>query len=112
MSKPLVPVNRRALRKLDPPATTEVQVVEPAPKGGPFVSFQYSYTELSSAGGKAFVKSRKTRLEDGKLVSEALDGELDGGVYDQAVHQARQHFYDQTSLFLRAMSSLLPFSRK
>jgi hypothetical protein len=107
----LVPVDKRALRKADRPAA-EVEVVEPAPRAGPFVSFQYSYTELSSAGGKTRVKSRKTRLEDGKLVSESLDGELERGVYDQMVDQARRHFYDQTSLFLQAMSSLLPVSRK
>jgi hypothetical protein len=112
MSRHLAPMNgKRAVRNVDRPAA-EVEVVEPTSKAGPFVSFHYSYTELSSVGGKTHLKSRKTRLEDGKLVSESLDGELDRGVYDQAVNQARQHFFDQTSLFLQAISSLLPFSRK
>jgi hypothetical protein len=111
MSKQLVAADRRAVRKIERD-TAEVEVVPPAPTAGPFFSFQYSYTELSSAGGTTRIKSRKTRLEDGKLVSEALDGELDGAVYDQAVSRAREHFYDQTSLFLQAVSALLPFSRK
>jgi len=111
MSKHLVPVDRRAVRKVDrPPA--KVEVVEPASKGSPFVSFHYSYTELSSDGGRTRVKSRKTRLEDGKLVCESLDGELDRSVYDQMVNQARQHFLGQASLFMQSLSLFLPFSRK
>ena len=111
MGKHLVPLDKRAVRKIEPPETA-VEVVEPASKSGPFVSFHYSYTELSSVGGKTFVKSRKTRLENGKLTSESLDGELDRGVYDQAVNQARQHFTDQTSRFLQSLSAFLPFFRK
>lgn len=112
MSRHLVPLDgKHEVRNVDRP-TTEVEVVAPATRAGPFVSFQYSYTELSSVGGKTHLKSRKTSLEDGKLVSESLDGELDQRVYEQAVDNAREHFYDSTSLFLRAMSSLLPFSRK
>jgi hypothetical protein len=64
MGKQLVPVDKRAVRKVDRPAA-EVEVVEPASRAGPFVSFRYSYTELSAIGGTTRVKSRKTRLEDG-----------------------------------------------
>ncbi len=111
MGKQGVPVAKRALRKIEQPAA-EVELVEPASRGGPFVSFSYSCTELSSVGGRTQLKSRRTRLENGKLVSESFDGELERGVYEQAVQQAHQHFYDQASLFLRSMSWLLPFSRK
>ena len=114
MGKPIVAVGKHALRQTERP-DAEVEVLDATPRVGrlgPFVSFQYSYTELSSVNGKTRVTSRKTKLEDGKLVSESLDGELERGAYEQAVSQAQQHFYDQTSLFLRAMSALLPFSRK
>ncbi len=68
---------RRAER---PPRNVEQEAVEvmgPASRATPFFSFRYSYTEISGAGGKARVKSCKARFEDGKLSSEAFEGELD-----------------------------------
>jgi hypothetical protein len=111
MGKQLVPVAKRALRKVERPEA-EVELVDPAPKRSPFVSFSYTYTELSSVGGRTQLKSKSTRLEDGKLVSESFDGELERGTYEQALQQAHQHLYDQASLFLRPLSWLLPFTRK
>jgi hypothetical protein len=40
------------------------------------------------AGGKARVKARSTRFEDGTLTPEAFEGELDRNAYDRMVSQA------------------------
>jgi len=101
--------NERALRKVEDDA---VDVLRPASSAHPFVSFRYSYTEMSVQGGKANVKSRNARFEDGKLTSEAFEGELDRNLYDRAVSDAQRYFADQTALFLKSLSLFLPFSRK
>ena len=62
-----------------------VEVLAPASRGSSFLSFRYSYTEMSVLGGKAHVKSRNARLEDGKLTSETFEGELDRKLYDRSV---------------------------
>ena len=109
MSK--LPVRRpvRAPRKVE---QDEVEVMEPAPRAHPFFSFRYSYTEISASGGKARVKSRSTRFEDGKLTSEAFEGELDRSAYERVVSEAQHQFLDQTALLMKSLSPLLPFARK
>ena len=106
-----LPVRRaeRALRKVEQDV---VEVMEPASRANPFFSFRYSYTEISAAGGKARVKSRRTRFEDGKLTSEAFEGELDRSAYEQMVSEAQLQFLAQTALLMKSLSWLLPFSRK
>jgi hypothetical protein len=89
-----------------------VEVMEPASRANPFFSFRYSYTEISASGGKAQVISRKTCFEDGKLTSEAFEGELDRSAYEQMVSQAQHYFLGQTALFMKSLSWLLPFSGK
>ena len=74
----------------------------------PFFSFRYSYSEISVRDGKAHVKSKAARFEDGRLATESFEGELPRTAYDDAVRRARQHFLDQTELFWRSLSALLP----
>ena len=89
-----------------------VEVMGPASRANPFFSFHYSYTEISASHGKAQVKSRKTRFEDGKLTSEAFEGELDHSAYEQMVSQAHHYFLGQTALLMKSLSWLLPFFGK
>lgn len=79
---------------------------------GAFSSFSYSYTEVSAFGGKARVKSRRASFEDGKLVSESFEGDLNRDAYDQMVGQAQQLFHDQMRQLLGAWAGFLPFSRR
>jgi hypothetical protein len=99
-----VKLAKRALRKVD----LDDVVVEPVSNGNPFFSFRYSYTEISTLGRTAHVKSRKTRYENGKLTSEAFEGELDRGVYDRMVTDAQRYFVDQATFFLRSLAAFLP----
>ncbi|HWZ72326.1 MAG TPA: hypothetical protein VN326_12745 [Casimicrobiaceae bacterium] len=96
------------VRKKD---TDAVEVIAPASRSSPFLSFRYSYTEMSVLGGKARVKSKNARFEDGKLTSETFEGELDRSAYDRAVSDAQRHIGDQMAQFLKAISLFLPFSR-
>ena len=88
-----------------------VEVLAPPSRGSSFLSFRYSYTEMSVLGGKAQVKSRNARFEDGKLTSETFEGELDRSAYDRAVSDAQRHIADQTAQFLKSFSLFLPFFR-
>ena len=104
MNKYPAKLGRPALTTVDP----DPVVIEPASRGNPFFSFRYSYTEISALGTKAQVKSRKTQYENGKLTSEAFEGELDRSAYDRMVSEAHEHFLDQTNLFLRSLTAFLP----
>ncbi len=108
MSSYPVKPGKPALRKVE---TDAVEAIGPATGGQPFVSFRYSYTEVSAFGDKGHVKSRKASFEDGKLTSESFEGELDRSAYEQMVNQAQNFVLGQTALFLKAFA-LLPFSRK
>lgn len=105
-----LPVRRadRAPRKVE----QAVEVMEPASSANPFFSFRYSYTEISTSRGKARVKSRSARFEDGKVTSEAFEGELDRSTYAQMVSEAQHQFLAQTALLMKSLSWLLPFSGK
>ena len=78
--------------------TDAVAVVEP--ERASFFSFRYSSTEVSLVEGKTRVKSRQTRFRDGKVASEAFEGELDRSAFDQAVQDAQRQFWKSLSLFL------------
>jgi hypothetical protein len=77
----------------------------PAAHGSAF-SFSYSYTEITAAGGKARIKSRRAHYADGKLSKESFDGEFDRPIYDNAIDQMQRAFADQASSLLRTFASL------
>lgn len=90
--------------------TPEWEVVEPT-RAASFTSFAYSITEVSSVAGRTRVKSRTTRLTDGKLVSEKFDGELDGSAYERMATQASEQFASQMRLLMQPLSWLFQLSR-
>src|SRR6266513_1942742 len=102
MSKNLVKHERRR--------TTEPDNVSATKSGtNTFTSFRYASAEITLHGGKAHVSARRTQWEDGKLSSEAFEGEVDRTVYEQAVVQAQRYVIGQTALVLQSLTSLLPF---
>jgi len=96
----------RPVRKMESDA---VDVLAPTTHSSPFLSFRYSYTEMSVLGSKAHVKSRNARFENGKLTSETFEGELDRSAYDRAVSDVERSIGDQTAQFLKSFSLFLPF---
>lgn len=102
MSKYPVKAASRKLRKIDDGA---VEVIRPDAVV-PFVSFRYSYTEISG-GAAPKVKARKASFENGKLTSESFEGELSRNVYDHVVSDAAQFFLSQTASFMNAVLELM-----
>ena len=102
MSKyPLESTSKKtAVRKAEPGA---VEVAPSAPRSGDFFNFRYSSTWVSLRGGRTRVRARQARLADGKLRTEAFEGELDGHVYGELVRQAQQHVLAQMTWFLRLL---------
>ena len=70
------------------------------------MSFQYSYTALSSRVGRTHVQSNTTRLADGKLIREAFEGELEADSYSQMVNEAQRQMVRSLSWFLPWMPRL------
>jgi hypothetical protein len=107
------------------PITTPSQPIEPhsrerdnvsiepsevdAPFGrGAFLSFRYSYTEISAAEKGGRIKSKRAAYENGCLVSESFEGEIDRVAYRSAMDQAQRSFAEQATLLMRSM---FPFLR-
>src|SRR3954470_9621775 len=66
------------------------------------VSFHYSFTEISAFDGKARVKCRNTRLEDGTLTTERFDGVLDRQAYAQVISRAQHYVVGRTARLLQS----------
>ena len=109
MPKHPVKVARRAVTDTERNA---IEVIEPRSGRRVFSSFRYSHIEVTADGGKAHLRARNTRFEDGKLTSESFEGELEVGAYDELVERTQQYVAHQTAHFLRAFSLFLPFSTK
>ncbi len=109
MPKHPVKVSRRAVTDAK---RHSIEVIEPRSGRHAFASFRYSRVEFTAHGGKAQLRARNTRFEDGRLTSESFEGELEGSAYDQLVKQTQQYVAHQTEQFLRAFSLFLPFSTK
>lgn len=100
---------KRYPAKVKPRTTPAVIDANPVrEETGPFTSFRYAYTEVSVSGGKATVRSRSTKLEDGKLTSETFEGVADQSVYDRMVDSAQRQFIAQTSLMFESLAAFLP----
>jgi len=65
-----------------------------------FLSFEYSYTEMSSRDGRTHVRASKTRFADGKLTREAFEGELDADEYGHIVDEANRQMMRTLSWFV------------
>lgn len=100
---------RRAVPETD---RSVAKVIAPDSGSSVFSSFRYSHTEITARGGKAHLRARSTRFENGKLTSESFEGELEGSAYNQLVKQTQQYVANQTAQFLRSFSLFLPFPTK
>jgi hypothetical protein len=81
------------------PGRDVAEVVETRDPRG-FVSFQYSYTEVSSHAGRTHVRSTKTQFADGTLIRETFEGELGGDAYREMVDEAQRQMVRSLSRFL------------
>lgn len=93
------------------PSSRPLQGAEPVRIGTPFFSFRYSVTQVSVEGSKTVVKSRQTRLEDGRLTQESFEGELDRNEFERLAAQAQRQIVAQAEHIWRAFTWFLPRPR-
>jgi hypothetical protein len=99
----------RALRQVAPRA---LDTLEPAAAPSGFLSFRYSYTEVTAQGGRTQVKGRRVRLDDGRLSSESFEGELGADAFATAVRRVQEQALQQSSWLLNPFAWLLPARRR
>jgi hypothetical protein len=101
--------SKRHLRTVE---DDKLEVVDPTAPAKSFLSFRYSYTEISANGASARIKSKKLRFEDGKLAAETFEADLPLTTYGRMVGEAQRFVLGQTLFLLRAFGSLLPFASR
>ena len=77
-----------------------------------FVTFRYTATEIVASGGRARVRARHARFEDGRLTTEAFDGEVEGAVLDRLQADVRRLFEAQLALWWKSFAPWLPIARR
>ena len=73
-----------------------------------FFTFRYSATEIVSTGSRARVRARHARFEDGRLTTEAFEGEVDRALLDRLHAETRRLFEAQLALWWKSFALLLP----
>lgn len=107
MSKELLKKDRKeVMRHSD---GHEPEILHPSHNSNPFMSFHYSYKEISSDGGKTLVKSKEKSFKNGKFRSEEFEGILPGNAYSSMVGEMQKIFFSQMTAFTKQFSLLLPF---
>ena len=110
MDKNLVKKNRNEV--VQKPEDHDVEVFNPMGKAFPFISFHYSYREISSGEGQTYVRSRERSFENGKFKAEEFEGTLPGSVYLNMVGEMQKVFFNQLSALMQPFSMFLPFVSK
>jgi len=101
---------RRSNTNIEPAdRKTEMEILDPVQRMNPFISFKYSSREISSTGGKTYVKAKEKSFVDGKFKSEEFEGTLDSNVYSNMVGEMQKLFFNQLSALMKPFSLLLPF---
>jgi len=85
-----------------------IEVLNPVRQASPFVSFRYSYKEVSSDGVNTLIKSKEKSFENGKFKSEEFEGTLPGSVYTNMAAEMQRLFMDQITAVLKPFSMFLP----
>jgi hypothetical protein len=103
-------IKRRNNEILTGSDTNEIEIIEPSRNTNPFFSFQYSYREISSVGGKTHIKSKDKKFVDGKFTSEEFEGTADHGIYNSLFDNMQKNIFVQMLSLLKPFSLLLPFN--
>ena len=90
----------------------EVEIIDPDQRMQQFFSFRYSYREVSSAGGKTYLKAKDKSFVDGKFKSEEFEGVVPGNIYSNMVSEMQKMFLGQISSMLNIFSGFLPAVKK
>jgi len=108
----ITPKHAAPSRALRQPAPRALDAPGPAPAPSGFLSFRYSYTELTAEGGRTQVKGRRVQLDDGRLSSESFEGEFGAEAFASAVRQVQEQVLAQGGWLLNPFAWLLPAGRR
>jgi len=89
------------------PANHDIEILNPVQKASPFISFHYSYKEISSDGSKTYMRSKEKSFENGKFKSEEFEGTLPGNVYLNMAGEMQKLFFNQISSLMKPFSMFL-----
>jgi len=90
----------------------DIEVLDHTPNPSPFISFRYSYREISSDGVNTTVKSKKTRFENGRFQSEEFEGTLPGRAYFNMAGEMQKLFANQMKALMKTFAMFLPSESK
>jgi hypothetical protein len=90
----------------------EIELFNPIQKMNQFISFKYSYREVSSLGGKTYLKAKEKSFADGKFKSEEFEGVAPANIYNNMVTEMQKMFFGQISSVLNMFSGFLPIAKK
>lgn len=91
---------------------TEKEILDPFQRVNPFVSFRYSSREISSVGGKTYVKAKEKSFVDGKFKSEEFEGVAPGNLYGNMATEMQKMFFGQIASVIGMFSAFLPSVKK
>ncbi|MEN6622463.1 MAG: hypothetical protein ABFD50_13035 [Smithella sp.] len=105
-------LDKKSKYEVDSPAKNEVEILNSFERAFPFISFRYSYREISSSGGKTHVRSQEKSFKNGKFKSEEFEGTLPAGVYTDMVGEMQKLFFNQMEMLMKPFSLFLPSRSK
>jgi uncharacterized membrane protein YkgB len=87
----------------------QLEILNPVIKNSPFISFRYSYREVSSVGGNTYVKAKEKKFENGKFTSEEFEGVTPG---NHMAAEMQKMFFGQIALLVKAFTAFLPSAKR
>ena len=107
------PVIRRRDNDIDhTDRKTEKEILDPFQRVNPFISFRYSSREISSVGGKTYVRAKEKSFVDGKFRSEEFEGVAPGNLYGNMATEMQKMFFGQIASVMGMFSAFLPGVKK
>jgi hypothetical protein len=102
------PVKRTPLNVEEDNGRKEMEVQGPLERANPFISFRYSFREISSVDGRTHIRATERSFENGKFKSEDFEGTLAGHVYGDMIGRMQRLLFSQMELWMRPFSMFLP----
>ena len=90
----------------------EIEILNPIQSMSPFISFRYSSREISSVGGKTYVKAKEKSFVDGKFKSEEFEGVAPGNLYGNKIANMQKMFFGHITSAMSVFSAFLPMLKK
>ncbi|MEI7638891.1 MAG: hypothetical protein WCJ37_16405 [Syntrophus sp. (in: bacteria)] len=107
------PVIRRRDNDIDhTDRKTEKEILDPFQRVNPFVSFRYSSREISSVGGKTYLRAKEKSFVDGKFKSEEFEGVAPGNLYGNMATEIQKMFLGQIATVMGMFPEFLPGVKK